>query len=89
MLEAITTVTGSLMGLSFLPQAWRIIKLKHAEEVSIITFSFILFGACVWIAYGISINDKALIIANICGVIGVISVLAATLYYRKPSNKSA
>lgn len=82
MLEIFTTIIGSLMGLSFLPQTWQIYKLKRSEEVSIITYSFFTFGTLVWIAYGISSNDLVIIVANTCGFIGSVSVLIATIYYR-------
>lgn len=83
MLLIITTLVGSLMGLSYLPQTRRIIQLKRSEELSITTYVIILFGASVWLIYGISRHDSALIIANICGIFGAGSVLLAALYYRK------
>lgn len=82
MLEVFTTIIGSLMGLSFLPQTWQIYKLKRSEEVSIFTFSFFTFGTLVWITYGISSEDLVIIIANSCGFIGAASVLLTTIYYR-------
>lgn len=88
MLEVFTTIIGSMMGLSFLPQAWRIYRLKRSDEISIFTYAFIMFGGAVWVAYGVSVADKVIIIANICGMIGCGSVLAATLYYRKKVKKS-
>jgi uncharacterized protein with PQ loop repeat len=83
MLEMFTAVVGSLMGLSFLLQTWRIYKFKRSEEVSILTFSWLLFGTITWLTYGVSISDPVIIVANMCGLIGIGSVLAITLRYRK------
>lgn len=84
MLEIFTTVVGSLMGLSFLPQAWKIFQLKRSEEISLFTVGFILFGASVWVFYGVIYKDPVIIVANICGIIGSGTTLAAALYYRRP-----
>lgn len=83
MLDVFTTIIGSLMGLSFLPQTWKIFKLKKSEEVSLFTFAFFAFGTCTWIAYGVSVEDYVIVIANTCGFIGSMSVLITAIYYRK------
>jgi MtN3 and saliva related transmembrane protein len=63
-----TTILGILAGtfctVSFVPQVLKIYKTKNVSDLSIITFSMFSLGVALWMAYGIVLNDYAIIIAN-------------------------
>jgi MtN3 and saliva related transmembrane protein len=63
-----TTILGILAGtfctVSFVPQVLKIYKTKNVSDLSIITFSMFSLGVALWMAYGIVLNDYAIVIAN-------------------------
>ncbi|MFA5796723.1 MAG: SemiSWEET family transporter [Candidatus Woesearchaeota archaeon] len=80
-LSILATTFGILMGLANFPQAYRIFKRKHAKDVSILTFSIIAVGGIVWLAYGIEINNIAIILGNGVGVIACTAVIIGWIKY--------
>ena len=64
------TVLGTLV---FLPQVIQIWKTKKAKDVSLLSFSMILFGTFLWLIYGLLISATPIIIVN--SVIAVLSLL--------------
>ena len=49
---------------SFLPQAIRIIKLKEARDISLLTYLLLEAGIIMWLVYGIMIGKMPIILAN-------------------------
>ncbi|MBS0271967.1 MAG: hypothetical protein JSR85_04905 [Proteobacteria bacterium] len=72
---------GSLGQLLFYFQGFTIFWGKDASGVSLLGFSVALVSLSCWLAYGLSIKDKPLIIANITGIIGAFFVLCGVLMY--------
>jgi len=60
--------------ISFLPQAIKIFKSKETKGISLIMYSLFVVGVLLWTAYGVHIQDIALILAN-----SITSVLAAVV----------
>lgn len=54
-----------LVGISFIPQTYKIIKTKNVNDISIIFISINLFAASCMIIYGINFLIIPVIIANI------------------------
>ncbi|MBI2013381.1 MAG: hypothetical protein HYS87_00940 [Candidatus Colwellbacteria bacterium] len=75
------------MSIGYLPQAYKIIKTKSAEDVSVITYLILSIGTLVWTIYGIQIRDLPIIIGFSIGVFGSWLVLGATLYYNYKNGK--
>jgi MtN3 and saliva related transmembrane protein len=82
-LASLVTITGTIMGLAAIPQAYRIFKRKSAEDISIITYSIFLIGGIIWIFYGLELNDTPIIISNIAGAFSNISVIVGWSLYNK------
>lgn len=74
-------IIGSLGQLLFYFQAFNIFWNKHAGEVSLIGFAVSLLSLSCWLAYGLLIKDKPLIIANVTGVIGAFLVVVGIIIY--------
>ena len=49
---------------AFLPQAYKTIKTRSTEDLSIVTFSMLFFGNALWFIYGLYIHNLPLIFAN-------------------------
>lgn len=62
------TIIGSLAALasmtSFTPQAWKIIKSKHTDDISAATYSLTVGGFALWILYGALLGQWPIIVAN-------------------------
>jgi len=59
----------------------RIWKNKSSKDVSIATYSFLLFGVAVLLIYGLLLNDTPLIIGNSAGVITTALVIVFWFKY--------
>ena len=62
--ELLGLIGGALCTLGFVPQVWRLFKLRSAHEISLpFTISF-LFGIAFWLSYGILLHQRPIIIWN-------------------------
>ena len=78
-----TTIVGSIMALAFFPQAYRLLKRKSSEDISLILFGVMAVELALWLFYGLAIDDYPLIIVGVISTTGILTVIAATLKYRK------
>jgi len=72
---------GALIAVSFIPQIWKLFKLKSAKEISL-PFTFLqLLGGVMFLVYGALLSLPALIVTNIVNTILVCLILYAKLRY--------
>ena len=71
----IGVVTGSL---TFVPQVWMAWKTKSVGDLSIWMLLILLTNVLIWLIYGITGKDKAMILAN-----SIILVLSLLMLYFK------
>ena len=71
----IGVVTGSL---TFVPQVWMAWKTRSVGDLSIWMILILLTNVVIWLIYGITGKDKAMILAN-----SVILVLSLLMWYCK------
>lgn len=61
-------VAGTLAALcstiSFVPQAWRIVRTRDTRAISPVTYSLTVTGFAFWTAYGIGLGEWPLIVTN-------------------------
>ena len=78
----IGTIAAILTTGSFLPQAFKVIKTKDTEGISLLMYLMNVIGIFLWFIYGLMIHDGALIIAN--GITFVLSsiILICKLKYK-------
>ncbi len=85
-LSILATIFGSAMALANLPQAHKIFKRKSAKDISRLAYSVLLFGAVIWILYGVEIKSFPIIISNVLGTTGIgLVLLGCFLYSREVS----
>jgi len=63
-LEYLGYVAAFCTTVSFLPQAFKIMRSKKTNDISLIMYSLLVVGVILWTIYGIYKNDWSLIIAN-------------------------
>lgn len=77
-------VVGTLAALcstiSFVPQAWRIVRTRDTDAISPVTYSLTVTGFALWTSYGIGLRDWPLILTNsICFVLSAFILLMTLL----------
>jgi len=63
--DAIGTCAAIASISSFAPQAWRIIKTRETDDLSLPTWIFTVVGFALWIAYGVMLRSIPLAVENI------------------------
>ena len=79
--EWVGYLAASLTTLSFLPQAIKTIKTQDTESLSFGMYAMFTTGVLMWLIYGLSIENYAIIVAN-----AVTFVLAAIILGFKVYN---
>jgi MtN3 and saliva related transmembrane protein len=71
-----------LTTLSFIPQAWQVIKTKDTSGISLGMYAMFVAGVFLWMIHGINIQDVAVMAAN-----GITFVLASIILAYKIKYK--
>ena len=71
-------IAAILTTLSFVPQAWQIIKTRDTSGISLGMYSMFVTGVFLWLIHGWNIQDYAVISAN-----GITLVLASIILFYK------
>jgi len=83
--EILGFVGGSLITVAFIPQVWRLYRLKSAREISLPFNILFLMGGMCWLAYGISKDLLSVIVSNVVNLALVLAMLYAKVKYgRQP-----
>ncbi len=72
-------VAGGLIAVSFIPQIWKLFKLKSAKEISLPFTCLQMAGGILFLVYGLILSLPAIIATNILNTILVSLILYAKL----------
>jgi MtN3 and saliva related transmembrane protein len=79
--EVLGFVAGALITVAFIPQVWRLYKLKSAREISLpFNLLFLLGGVC-WLAFGVLQESPSIIVSNAVNMMLVLAMLYAKVKY--------
>lgn len=67
--------------IAFLPQAWTAIRTRDTRSLSLTMYIVYTIGILLWLAYGILLDDLALIAANGVTALLSLTILATKLRY--------
>jgi MtN3 and saliva related transmembrane protein len=84
-IDALGIVAGILTSSSIIPQIVTTLKKKKAGEVSVFMFIVMLTGNALWIYYGFSKSDIAIISTNFLAL--ALNVVMVTLKFLYRENK--
>ena len=74
---------AAFMGtICWLPQAWKAWASRDTSGLSLPANLMFLLTVSRWFLYGILVGDWPIIIANICAILIVLSIVAAKLRYK-------
>ena len=79
----LATIFGTVMALGYIPQIIKMIKRKSSADVSVMTYLILGTGVFVWLLYGVSLNNTALIISNFTGFVIVVILIITYFNYKK------
>ncbi len=79
--QGLGLLAGGLIAASFIPQTWRLFKLKSAREISLLFTCLQLGGGLLFLAYGLILSLPAIVITNIVNTVLVSLVIYAKLRY--------
>ena len=85
--EYIGIVAAFLTTFAFLPQAWQVIKTRSTGDLSPIMYSCFWVGVVMWLVYGITKGDIALIFANAITAL-LAGIVLFYVIYNKVSNEN-
>lgn len=66
---------------AFVPQLWRVVRLRSAREISLPTFLLFSAGVSLWLLYGMYTGSKPVIASNGATLILSVSILVLKLRY--------
>ena len=78
----IGTIAAILTTLSFLPQAYQVIKTKDTSSISLGMYTMFVFGVFLWIIHGWNIQDYNLIGANTITFVFASTILTYKIIYK-------
>lgn len=80
---SLSIVASVLTAFQLVPQTVKTVKTKNFSGVSLPTFSMILTTSALWLAYGIHLQDVAIIFANVLSLLCAMVIIGMKLVYRK------
>ena len=66
---------------AFLPQLFKTLKTKKADDVSLVTLIMFISGVFSWIIYGYKISSSPILVANIITFILNLFILISKVYF--------
>jgi MtN3 and saliva related transmembrane protein len=81
--ELLGFIAGALTTLGFVPQVWRLFRLRSAHEISLPFAVLFVLGIAFWLSYGISLRLPSVIIWNATTFVLGCGMLYAKLKYGK------
>lgn len=82
-------VAGTFTTLAFFPQVLRTWRTKSAEDLSFGTFGLFFAGVCLWLLYGILMNDLPIILSNVVTLVLAATILGLMIRYRSGRSGAA
>ena len=81
--EILGLLGGALTTGAFIPQVWRLFKLKSAREISLLFTFLLLIGTAGWLSYGVVLDLFPVLLWNSISFVLLCSMLYAKLRYGK------
>ncbi|MBP6218184.1 MAG: hypothetical protein KA436_06335 [Oligoflexales bacterium] len=76
------TGVGIFGQMAFFLQAYKTFKTESANDLSLGGVLISTFASVSWVAYGVSIKDRPLVLSNIVACFGTCMVITGILLYR-------
>ncbi len=87
MLDALAVLAaawGVLMGVSPVLQIRRIVERRSSADVSMAYLWVLIVGFALWVAYGLSIANAAIVVPNVVALVVGFTTIGVAFRYRRP-----
>lgn len=78
---------GVVMAASPLLQIWRVFGRRSSADISLPYFAVLLVGFVIWLVYGLSIANTALIVPNVVGILVGSTAIVVVLRFRSAATR--
>jgi len=85
LLAVLAMISGIVASSAYFPQAYKIIKRKSAQDLSLPSFGLFGISIFVWLLYGIELRNLPIVLPNVVALIGCSLVIFLSLYYKRNS----
>jgi len=79
----IGVIAGACTTLSFIPQVVKIVRTRHARDISLYMYLILTAGVLLWLIYGILIGEFPVILANSVTLVLCLAVLVMKMRFSK------
>lgn len=79
--ETIGAIAAVLSTVSLLPQLWRSWTTRSVRDLSVGWIIIAIFGACLWIVYGLMIGGPSVVLANCLVGVMLVALVAMKLAF--------
>jgi MtN3 and saliva related transmembrane protein len=66
--EVLGLAAGFFTAFSSIPQTYKIVKLKQAESVSLLTYVMLNISCILWLIYGITLGSVSIVFWNVISI---------------------
>lgn len=80
--EMIGSIAATLTTVCFIPQAYKVIRYKQTRDLSAVMYVLYTVGVGFWLAYGLLLESRPMMVANSVTLILAATILAMKLKYR-------
>ncbi|HJL54689.1 MAG: PQ-loop domain-containing transporter [Candidatus Thalassarchaeaceae archaeon] len=81
--EAVGLVAGTLGIIAWFPQIREVWVHRRHEGISLPTFGLITVALALWLVYGLLIDSKAILVANIAALVVILVVIIGVVRLRR------
>ena len=79
--EVIGTLAACLTTASFVPQVWLSFRTRDVSGVSLGMYSVFTAGVALWLAYGVLLGSRPIVLANTVTLLLALLILGMKLHY--------
>ena len=80
-------IAGTCTTMSFIPQILKIIRTRHAKDISLHMYVVLTTGIFLWLVYGIFLEELPIILANGVAFLLCMSVIIMKIVYDRSGDK--
>lgn len=80
-IESVGSLAAVCTTLCWLPQAVKIIRERRTEGISLLTQSVFTLGVALWAVYGLLLNNRPVLYANVVTLVFAVGILILKLRY--------
>ena len=87
--DTLGLAAGTLTTIAFVPQIVRIVRVRHADDLSWWTFGTFALGVALWLVYGLELHAVPIIVANVVSLGLALVILVRKWWYRSGGGHDA